>query len=149
MSDYDHTETGWVIIASFSAAMAGVYVAFLLLALPGAPYARELLLGVLLLALLNFYRQKVTVDGQTVRLSMGLGLIRLNVPLSEIAGAAPLRAPWLYGWGIHYVGDGWIFNVSSLDCVELRLKNGRRLLIGTDDQLALHAAIAARLARGG
>lgn len=147
MNDYEHTETGWVIIASMGAAMAGIYAAFASGAMPGGAGAQALLQFVLLAALLNFYRQKVTVDGHAVRLRLGLGLIRRTVPLTEIAGAAPLRAPWLYGWGIHYVGDGWIFNVSSLDCVELRLKNGRRLLIGTDDQPALHAAIAGRLAK--
>lgn len=147
MTDYEHTETGWVIIVVMGAAMAGIYAAFTLGAMPMAGGAQALLQSVLLAALLNFYRQRVTVDGQAVRLSMGLGLIRRTVPLSEVASAAPFKASWGYGWGIHYVGNGWIFNVSSLDCVELRFKNGGRLLIGTDDQLALHAAIAGRLAK--
>jgi hypothetical protein len=147
MTDYEHTETGWVIIVVMGATMAGIYAAFTFGAMPGGGGVQALMQSLLLLSLLNFYRQRVTVDGQAVRLSMGLGLIRRRVPLAEIASAAPFKAPWLYGWGIHYVGDGWIFNVSSLDCVELRFKNGRRLLVGTDDQLALHAAIAGRLAK--
>jgi hypothetical protein len=48
---------------------------------------------------------------------------------------------WWYGWGIRR-GPGFrLYNVSGLDAVELRLKSGEVRRIGTDDPLALAAAL--------
>ena len=142
MNHYDHTETGWVIIWTVLAAAALGAAAG---GLAGSPVA-YIVPAVLLVVLVNFYKLRVTVDGESVRLYMGMGLIRRTVRLADVASAGGVRGTLLWGWGIHYVGGGWIYNVSSMDNVELKFRSGGRLLIGTDDQAGLLAAITPRLA---
>jgi hypothetical protein len=59
-----------------------------------------------------------------------------------------VRNCWWYGWGIRRGPDFRLYNVSGLDAVELRLKSGEVRRIGTDDPLALAAALKPA-ARGG
>lgn len=145
MKHYEHTETGWVIIVSLSAAAAAALSAGFLL---GGQAERHITLAasaVLLAALVNFYKLDVYVDEEFFGLSMGIGLIRKKIRLADIGSAEIIKSSWISGWGIHYVRGGWLYNVNSLDTVELKLKSGRRCLIGTDEPVVLQAAIAMRL----
>jgi len=145
MNRYEHTETGWVIII-----ILGAFTAASALTAAFAPSCepRYVLYGVPLLlfaALLNFYKLTVTVDETAVRLCLGAGLVRASVPLADILSAEAVKGRWYHGWGVRFLGDGWLYNVNSLDALELKLNNGRRCRIGTDDQAALLAAVRSGL----
>jgi hypothetical protein len=148
MKHYEHAETGWVIIVSLSAAFAFSLAAGALVKADPEQTIALVVTAVLLLALVNFYKLDVYVDEEFAGFSMGIGLIRKKFRLADIGSAEITRTSWISGWGIHYVGGGWLFNVNSLDAVALKLKNGRRCLIGTDDPQALQAAITMRLGPG-
>lgn len=148
MNHYEHTETGWVIIVSLSAASAVSLAAGALVKAVSEQVVTLAVPAILLLVLVNFYKLDVYVDEEFVGFSMGIGLIRKKFRLSEISSAEITRTSWISGWGIHHVSGGWLYNVNSFDAVELKLKNGRRCLIGTDDPQALQAAVAGRLGRG-
>jgi ABC-type polysaccharide/polyol phosphate export permease len=47
--------------------------------------------------------------------------------------------PWYYGWGIHFIPGGVLYNASGLSAIELQLTNGRVVRIGTDEPEALAA----------
>jgi len=85
----------------------------------------------------------VSVDSQTLRWHFGPGFWRKSVPLAEIAGVEAVRNRWWYGWGIRAIPEGWLYNVSGLDAVEISLTNGRRIRIGTDEPARLVEAIEA------
>jgi hypothetical protein len=60
--------------------------------------------------------------------------LRTVVVMALAAGIVVLASiVAVYGWGIHYYGKGWLYNVAGLDAVEIRLTSGRRLRIGTDE----------------
>ncbi len=66
----------------------------------------------------------------------------LNVRYTDIRTAARGRSALIDGWGIHYIpGRGWTWNLWGRDCVELELKSGRRIRIGTDDPDGLLDAV--------
>ncbi len=67
------------------------------------------------------------------------------VPLSEIESHSAVRNPWYYGWGLRRTPIGWLYNVSGLEAVEITMKDGRKVRIGTDDPAGLDAAIGAAL----
>jgi hypothetical protein len=52
-----------------------------------------------------------------------------------------VKNPWYYGWGIHLIPGGWLYNVSGWEAVELQMKNGNKYRIGTDDPQGLMDAI--------
>ena len=84
---------------------------------------------------------KVTVDGGTLRLWFGAGLLRREVPLSGVVAARPLRVPWYTGWGVRAVPRGWLYRVGGRNAVELELENGRVVCVGSDEPAALLAAL--------
>lgn len=95
----------------------------------------------LLIAIVAFYKLTITIENETLCASFGVGLIRKKLPASEIAGCAPIRIRWWYGWGIHLTPDGWLYNVAGWDAVAITLRDGRKLALGTDDPDGLVAAI--------
>jgi len=97
--------------------------------------------AVLAVVLVLFHRLTVAVTDSLVRISFGPGLIRKQFRLEEIVECRPVRNRWWYGWGIKYTPHGWLYNVSGLRAVELRMRNGRTCRIGTDEPSRLSDAI--------
>ena len=83
----------------------------------------------------------VRVEKEFVRLRFGIGLFRKKFKLADIEQVTPSRSHWYNGWGIKKVRAGWLFNVSGFGVVELKFKNGKRALIGTDEPDKLASAI--------
>jgi hypothetical protein len=138
MGYYRHTQFGWLIM--------GIAVYFALIAVivfPPATFGAgpSVLLACVTLALLLFVAMTVTVDQKHVALRFGVGLIRKRIALDEIQAYRSVRNPWYYGWGIHLVPGGTLYNVSGLSAVDLTLAGGRHVLIGTDEPQALLAAL--------
>lgn len=87
----------------------------------------------------------VWIDPEFVRIRFGFGAWRKKFQLDKIQSAAPVRNDWFMGWGIHWVGNGWLYNIAGLDAVELTFKNGKKTRIGTDEPGKLTAAIESAL----
>jgi len=109
------------------------------------PGGRSILLGVVLgvlaIAMFLFHSLTVEVTADRLRLAFGPGWIRRNFAVAEIADAERVRNHWYYGWGIRFTPHGWLYNVSGLDAVQVRMRGGKRFRIGTDDPERLVAAI--------
>ena len=98
----------------------------------GLPPFVWVVVAVLALAAIVFRSLTIEIDTDELRCYFGRGLIRRRFPLSEVPSAEVVRNKWYYGWGIKRIPNGWMFNVSGLDAVELRLSNGKQFRIGTD-----------------
>lgn len=139
MRYYRHTQFGWVIIGAI------VYV-MLILAIFGfltATFSAGLavLVAAMIFALFLFGAMTVTIDQKHVVLRFGVGVIRKRIALDEIRAYRYVRNPWYYGWGIHFVPGGILYNVSGFSAVDVLLASGEHVRIGTDDTQALHAAL--------
>lgn len=135
---YRHTQVGWVMVGSLVVALA---LAVPLLPQSGAPLPVRIGIGAVALALLLFTTLTVEVDAREIRLRFAIGLIRRTIPLAGLSGCQEVRNSWIHGWGIRRLRDGWMWNVSGLDAVELRLRGGGVFRIGTDEPAALARAI--------
>jgi hypothetical protein len=93
------------------------------------------------IALAFFGSLTVEVNHEAVLLRFGLGLVRRRFRLVDVTGVQVVRNRWYYGWGIHMVGKGWLYNVSGFDAVEIRFADGRADRIGTDEPELLCRAI--------
>jgi len=140
---YSHTQTGREILVTMAvvagALVVGVYQGLL-------PQFGLLVAGALVVALALFGSLTVDVDREAVAVRFGLGLVRRRLVLADVIAVQVVRNRWWYGWGIHWVGNGWLYNVSGLDAVELRYSNGHADRIGTDEPETLCRVI--RDARG-
>jgi hypothetical protein len=136
---HGHTQIGHVIIWSL--------LAIILItsgALIGSSSHREppLVVSILLLVcLVLFYKLRITIDGETLCASFGIGVIRKRVGLAQIVGSEPIRTRWWYGCGIHLTPYGRPYNVFGFDAVAITLRDGRKFALGTDDPHGLTAGI--------
>lgn len=137
---YQHTQTvpEKVMLAATVAGLA------LGLTPPGL-ITRLVVMGLLGATAYSFRSLTVEVDDEELRIQFGDGPIRKSFLLSEVATCKAVRTTPLQGWGIHWTGAGWLYNIYGLDAVELCLTNGKKVLIGTDEADKLTAAIDGRL----
>jgi hypothetical protein len=80
--------------------------------------------GVVGLILLLFATMTVIVDDGAVEARFGIGVVRKRVPFASIRAYRVVRNPWYYGWGIHFIPGGILYNASGLSAIELQLTNG-------------------------
>jgi hypothetical protein len=144
MADYKHTQIGFVIIIAFAAAI--LLIMYLSIVIGYNPVAVAVLI-LLLVGLGLFAALTVKVDDMLIEIQFGPGVVRKGFPLKDIDACRAVKNPWYYGWGIHLTQRGWVYNVSGLSAVELRIKNGRTYRIGTDDPEGLVKAINEAMSR--
>jgi hypothetical protein len=137
---YNHTQVGRLMIA----------VLFIVIVLFGTILASgdfdSFSIGVMVIVILiivSFLTLKVTIDETYLRIKFGYGLFFKKLVLAEIASVEIVRNNWYRGWGIRYWVPKrmWVYNVSGFDAVEIKMKNGRVYMIGTDDPKGLDDAI--------
>ena len=139
---YRHTQIGWVLLAALAAG-AGVVVFAAAKTQWGT--AASLVLTLLIVVAVLFCTLTVRINGGLIECRYGPGLFRKYIPLATVRGVRPVRTAWYQGWGIRLTSDGWLFNVSGLDAVEVELADGKRIRVGTDEPQVLAAAIRRRL----
>lgn len=139
MPRYHHTQVGWAILI---AALAPILFITAMDLPPEAAMIPRLVFVVLLVAAAAFGSLTVTIDEVHLTLRFGLTPFRKRVRLASIASFQPVRNKWYFGWGIRYIGTGWLYNVSGLDAVEIVLHDGRLLRVGTDQPDALVGALS-------
>ena len=83
------------------------------------------------MALVYFVRMSTTL--RTDQLTVHFFPFRRRIPLAQIESFEALKYHWmdLGGWGARWNGDYWSFTVHGDWAIRLRLREGRRLVIGT------------------
>jgi hypothetical protein len=88
---------------------------------------------ILLISLLFFYKMFIEIDSTNILFELGIGIIGKSYRISEIESCKPVKDSFLNGWGIHKIRNGWFYNVSGFNAIELTFKNtGKRIWIGTN-----------------
>ena len=142
---YRHTQPGTLIL--IACLLAGGFGAAL--AWRGGQWPASIALIVMMIATaVLFSSLTVEVGDGELRWYFGPGLWTYRLPLDEIKDVAVVRNQWWNGFGIRMARGFRLYNVSGLDAVELRLKSGEVRRIGTDEPLALGAALKPAV-RGG
>lgn len=138
---YRHTQVGYVTIAAL-----GIGVAMLGYLVAVTPTVVTILMLIALITtLVLFATLTVTVERGVLDVWFGPGAIRRRINLSDVRGVRVVRNPWYSGWGVRWIGRGWLWNVSGFGAVELELSNGRRFRIGSDEPETLAQATTVRL----
>lgn len=95
------------------------------------------------LILSSFISLRVEVDEKYLKIRFGWGIFRKNFLLENIKSVKQVRNRWYYGWGVRYFmfPSMWIYNVSGFDAVEIILKNGKIVRVGTDEPKRLEKVL--------
>lgn len=135
---YRHTQAGFLLIMIIGVAIVALGMVS---AVYGANPVTMVVSLVLLAALLAFRTLTVEIDDELLRMHFGGKLFRKSIPLRDVDSVRVVKTPWFYGWGLKWSPHGWVYRVSGLMTVEVRLKNGRRYRIGSDEPEKLAGAI--------
>lgn len=137
---YEHTQPGTLMIVVLVA--GAIVCAAIAYGDTGASrwLASAMAVGILILSWL-FSSLTVIVNDNEMRWYFGPGAWNYHMALTDIVSARAVRNSWLNGFGVR-MGPGFrLYNVSGLDAVELKLKDGSVRRIGTDDAPGLTAAL--------
>lgn len=144
---YKHTQPGtllrWILGLSLITTV-GIAIYFTTLPnLPGWTWF-SFLLAPIIIFLCAWLFGSLTVQIEDGELShwFGPGFWKKSYQLVDIESATAVRNSWIFGWGIRLTPHGWLYNVSGLDAVQIELRSGRKLRIGTDDPKGLVEAIS-------
>ena len=66
---------------------------------------------------------------------------RKSLAISQVKSARVVKTKWYYGLGVRLMSTGWLYNVSGLTAVELKLNDGTTVSLGTNDPENLLKAI--------
>jgi hypothetical protein len=135
---YQHTQIGHAII--WGVVAVAIFIAITGIFSRGDPGSFLIAEVILLICALLFCKLTIKVENETLEWSFGIGLIRKQVPLVEIAACEPIRIRWP-GWGIRLTPHGWLYNVFGFDAVAITLRDSGKFALGTDDPRGLVDAI--------
>ena len=149
MTSYKHTQIGYVMPVITLVVL--VFFAWLQITAraetpsydSGTNFAVTAIMALILFILASFSTLTVSTNEQFLKIRFGWGIFRKKFPLTEIAAIRKVKNHWYYGWGgrLWFWPYMWIFNVSGIDAIEIRMKNGKIYRIGTDEPEKLEAAI--------
>jgi hypothetical protein len=140
VTEYEHTQIGHVAI--WALLVSAILFAFGAMSQSSPDQGISFVISlVFLITLALFYKLTITINEETLCASFGIGMIRKRVSVAEIVAYEPIRIRWWYGWGIHLTPYGWLYNVSGFEAVAIRLRDGRKFALGSDDPHGLAEAI--------
>ena len=138
MRAYKHTQVGYIHVIAWGAVI--LFICGLNIVTGFQPFT--LIVPIVMSILLALFSTlTVRVDGGTITVQFGVGVIRKRFRLSDVESCAKVRNPWYYGLGIRYTPRGWLYNIYGLSAIELVMKNGKTCRVGTDDPDGLAQAL--------
>ena len=140
---YKHTQGGVVLRAVLGAVVFVVVFIQAFNEFEAIPTIAILTLFIFIFLL--FHSLTVTVTTDRLNWAFGIGVVNKSVALRDIGEVSQVRNQWWYGFGIRLTPHGWLYNVSGLDAVQIRLKSGKQFRIGTDQPDELLYTIQSRL----
>jgi hypothetical protein len=93
----------------------------------------------LIVCLLILYKLTIYIDNTSVSFKLGIGLITRKYLITDIQSCKSVKVEPFFGIGIKITPNGWIYNVSGLNAIELSFKNKKsKVWIGTNkpDEIA-------------
>ena len=88
---------------------------------------------IVLISLLFFYKMVIEINSTNISFKLGIGIFGKSYHISEIESCKPVKDSFLNGWGIHKIRNGWFYNVTGFNALELTFINtGKRIWIGTN-----------------
>lgn len=140
---YQHTQLSWLVRVTFGLSALAILVVPLVQPLDQATPRALLVAGAIVAVVFGLVWSRLTVriDGDRLRWSFGAGWPRFSLPLAEIQSVEVTRTTFWQGWGIHRVRAGWLYNIAGLDAVRITRRDGKHVLLGTDEPRRLKAAI--------
>lgn len=139
--NYTEKQTGLFMNILLSAVLLFMLITEILLkSNPG--YYMYIPIGIILIALLFFFRMDTIVNQEAVEIRFLFGLYTKRIPLQNIYNCTVVTPKWYHGIGIHIVAsNATLYNVKYGKAVQITLRTGGKIWIGTGNPEALIKSI--------
>ena len=104
-------------------------------------FVTPLMLGIISI----FWSLTVEVTKTHLTHAFNFNFWKRSYPFTEIENISKVQNSWMYGYGIRYIGSGWLYNVSGSDAILIQFKDGKQIRLGTDDQENLYTVLSQQL----
>jgi len=140
-AEYRHTQYGALMFVVFL--ITGVLIAVVALAIIAEDrmLAAIVMICVYLFGLGMFYSFTIEISEGKLKFWFGIGIIRKTYALSEVQSTKEVDNPWYYFWGVKSISGGWLWAIAPGTAVEIVLKNGRIVHLGTNQPKKLKQAV--------
>tara|TARA_Y100001954_G_scaffold110498_1_gene119849 strand:+ start:175 stop:645 length:471 start_codon:yes stop_codon:yes gene_type:complete len=101
-------------------------------------FISSLLLPLILIVIANLRTQ---ISNNSITFKFFPFFISKEVKLSDISILEVKKNRMVLGWGIRLTDDGWLYNTRGRDYLEIRLKNGKTIKLGTQKAEELEKVI--------
>lgn len=145
MSLYEHTQPGNTIRWIIGIVIVGTLYSTFVLGIKDLKNVMLFVLPLLTGILTLLWSLTITVTDTHLSHSFNLDFWKRRYPLTDIESVSKVQNSWLYGYGIRFIGSGWLYNVSGTDAILIQFKNGKKIRIGTDDQENLYNILSQQL----
>ena len=96
-------------------------------------YLNVFLVLTAVVCLIIFYKMTITIDNESISFKLGIGLLGKSYKISDIQSCRSVKNSFIYGWGIHKIPKGWLYNVSGFNAIEITFKDTDKVVrIGTN-----------------
>lgn len=92
-----------------------------------------------------FHSLNIKVNASEINWSFGPGFWKKTVKIESISSVNVIKTKWYYGLGIRYIPSGWLYTVSGTTAIQLDLRDGTKINLGTNDPDNLVKAIKSQL----
>lgn len=137
---YRHKQWSWLMFTAMPLIAATLLAAQETLNIM-PPAALGVTFGLLTIVTVIFSSMTIEVNESEISWFFGPGAFHKKLPLEEVGKYKVVKNPIWMGFGIHAYGTGWIYNVSGLLGVEIELKGGSFIRLGSSEPKYLVAAI--------
>ena len=103
--------------------------------------AAALMIFLYALGVALFYSFTIEISEEKLKFYFGIGLIRKSYLIREIESVRQVVNPWYYFWGAKSIPGGWFYAIAPGEAVEIILKNGKIVQLGTNQSRKLRDAI--------
>ena len=150
--NYRKTQIGWWLIVLFTIPILWLVVAYFQQWGSRPLTELSLVFAIILLALiiLLFYRLTVEVKNDTIRLTYGIGLIKITLRIDELISTRVVKTPWYYGLGIRITPKGMLYNIQGTRAVLVEYMHKGQLktvMVGSAEPEKLKELLDARIPR--
>lgn len=146
MTTYLHTQPG-TFIRLLLGLMMIVWILVVVLKVKNNGIGALIGLPITLAILVCFWSMTVEVTSTHLQHYFSWGFWKKSYPIQDIQSIDKGRTNWYNGYGIRYVGTGWLYNVSGYDVLIVTFQSGEEIRLGTDDLEELHAILSDKLER--
>ena len=142
-TQYRHTQYGALTFIIFLTTGILIIVVALTKVAEGQMLSAILMICLYLLGIGMFYSFTVEISDGNLKFWFGIGIVRKKCALSEVQSIKEVKNPWYYFWGVKSIPGGWYYAIAPGPAVEIELKNGKIIQLGTNQPEMLKQAIDA------